>query len=154
MKNILFPLDYEETVARINKLTPASQRLWGKMNVNQMICHVSDPIRGSLGIRTYQPAGNILYRTVFKWLFLYVMSFPKGAPTDPEFNQLTGTGTPVTDFSSDHKTLLALLRQLHAKDKHADLVAHPLFGKLTPWEWGRITYQHLDHHLRQFGVNS
>jgi uncharacterized protein DUF1569 len=29
---------------------------------------------------------------------------------------------------------------------------HPFFGKLTPEEWAILTYKHLDHHLRQFGV--
>ncbi|HLP18484.1 MAG TPA: DUF1569 domain-containing protein, partial [Bacteroidota bacterium] len=29
---------------------------------------------------------------------------------------------------------------------------HAFFGELTPGEWGIITYKHLDHHLRQFGV--
>ncbi|MBK9525384.1 MAG: DUF1569 domain-containing protein [Bacteroidetes bacterium] len=28
---------------------------------------------------------------------------------------------------------------------------HPYFGKLSSREWGRITYLHLDHHLKQFG---
>lgn len=152
MKNICNQKDFEETVTRINQLTPDSKRLWGKMNANQMICHVSDPVRGALGVRQYKGAGNFFFHTVLKWTFLYVMSFPKGAPTDPEFNQLEGTGTPVTDFNSDHRTLLQLLQQLHAKEKGAILIKHPLFGKMSRWEWGRMTYQHLDHHLRQFGV--
>src|ERR1700686_3046525 len=31
---------------------------------------------------------------------------------------------------------------------------HPrfFFGPLTPVEWAALMYQHLDHHLRQFGV--
>jgi hypothetical protein len=29
---------------------------------------------------------------------------------------------------------------------------HFFFGPLTPVEWSVLTYQHLDHHLRQFGV--
>ena len=30
--------------------------------------------------------------------------------------------------------------------------AHTFFGPLTPEEWARLMYKHLDHHLRQFGV--
>ena len=30
---------------------------------------------------------------------------------------------------------------------------HPLFGKITPLEWGTGMYKHLDHHLKQFGVS-
>jgi Protein of unknown function (DUF1569) len=29
---------------------------------------------------------------------------------------------------------------------------HFFFGPLTPVEWAVLMYQHLDHHLRQFGV--
>jgi hypothetical protein len=29
---------------------------------------------------------------------------------------------------------------------------HPAFGPLSPEEWGRLCWKHLDHHLRQFGV--
>lgn len=29
---------------------------------------------------------------------------------------------------------------------------HPFFGKLTPEQWGKGIYKHLDHHLQQFGV--
>jgi len=29
---------------------------------------------------------------------------------------------------------------------------HFFFGPLTPLEWSVLMYQHLDHHLRQFGV--
>jgi len=29
---------------------------------------------------------------------------------------------------------------------------HFFFGPLTPAEWATLMYQHLDHHLRQFGV--
>jgi transposase InsO family protein len=29
---------------------------------------------------------------------------------------------------------------------------HPFFGNLTPQEWSRGMYKHLDHHLRQFGA--
>jgi hypothetical protein len=29
---------------------------------------------------------------------------------------------------------------------------HSFFGRLTPDEWAILTYKHLDHHLRQFGV--
>ena len=29
---------------------------------------------------------------------------------------------------------------------------HPMFGKFTMEQWGKMEYKHLDHHLRQFGV--
>jgi hypothetical protein len=29
---------------------------------------------------------------------------------------------------------------------------HPMFGPLSPEEWGRLCWKHLNHHLLQFGV--
>jgi hypothetical protein len=29
---------------------------------------------------------------------------------------------------------------------------HPLFGALSAAEWGRFSYRHADHHLRQFSI--
>jgi hypothetical protein len=44
MKNILNEKDQKEVVERINKISADSQRLWGKMNANEMLCHSSDQI--------------------------------------------------------------------------------------------------------------
>jgi hypothetical protein len=35
---------------------------------------------------------------------------------------------------------------------HCQWSVHPAFGPLPTWEWGRMVYLHVDHHLRQFGV--
>ena len=32
-----------------------------------------------------------------------------------------------------------------------DLSEHTFFGELDRKEWARLTYKHLDHHLKQFG---
>lgn len=39
-------------------------------------------------------------------------------------------------------------------DQLGDVARRPhfLFGYLTPEEWARWGYRHIDHHLRQFGV--
>jgi hypothetical protein len=29
---------------------------------------------------------------------------------------------------------------------------HPLFGKMTPKEWGKLSQIHVDYHLRQFAA--
>jgi LPS sulfotransferase NodH len=29
---------------------------------------------------------------------------------------------------------------------------HTFFGRMTPEEWAKLMYKHVDHHLRQFGV--
>ena len=39
MKNIFQPDVTSEVIDRINKLTPATNQLWGKMNASQMLAH-------------------------------------------------------------------------------------------------------------------
>lgn len=152
MKSITETKNLEEISNRIGLLQPGSERLWGIMNVNQMLCHVSDPVRCALGERAYTDISNIITRTIGKWIFLYFFPFPKNAPTGREFNQVKGGGTPVKDFASDRQELFRLLKRMHDSGASAKLISHPLFGNLSQWEWGRMTYLHLDHHLKQFGV--
>ena len=44
VKNLFDPLVKQEIIERINKLTPQSQHLWGKMEVAQMLAHLQVPI--------------------------------------------------------------------------------------------------------------
>ncbi|MHA6250257.1 hypothetical protein ACXYMU_20145 [Pontibacter sp. CAU 1760] len=39
MKSVFNPADTATLISRINKLTPETQRLWGKMTVSQMLAH-------------------------------------------------------------------------------------------------------------------
>ncbi len=57
--------------------------------------------------------------------------------------------TPPTTFEADRQTLLDLLDP--AKYSLSG-VEHPVFGHLSRKEFGEVTWKHLDHHLRQFGV--
>ena len=49
MKSIFNKEEYNSIMARIDKLTPQNQRLWGKMDVAQMLAHCVEPIRAALG---------------------------------------------------------------------------------------------------------
>ncbi|TPW11975.1 MAG: hypothetical protein FD129_1557, partial [bacterium] len=48
---------------------------------------------------------------------------------------------------------LAACHQLIERVAAAErLEPHPFFGNLNIDEWGRLSWKHLDHHLRQFGA--
>jgi hypothetical protein len=53
------------------------------------------------------------------------------------------------DWSED---LAALLGLVESFPEQVGPHAHPAFGPLTPAQWGALSFRHLDHHLRQFGV--
>ncbi len=149
MNNLYEKESYDEIVARFEKLTPETQRLWGKMSVSQMMAHCSVGIRMALGdIKPKRSLIGLLIGRFYKGMVTGAIKMPKNSPTAPIFLM-----TEEKDFLKEKKTLVALLNRMH-KGGEAGATTHPnpFFGKLTPSEWGQGQYHHLDHHLRQFGV--
>src|SRR6185436_12432497 len=91
----------QELVGRIGTLTPASQRQWGAMTVNEMLCHLSDSFLAVLGERPASSVETLLSRTVVKWIALHTaLPWPKGVPTMPEVNPKL-KGTRPAEFERD-----------------------------------------------------
>jgi uncharacterized protein DUF1569 len=82
-----------------------------------------------------------------KHLILYVLPFPKGAPTAPELKV-----TDTKSFEEERAALLDLLERIGTGPGEGAGPDHPLFGPLTRREWAVATYKHTDHHLKQFGA--
>jgi len=142
--------DVERTAIcqRIGSLTSASVARWGQMDAKAMLTHLKQSALMALG---ELPVANKNKRAfqVFpiKHLILYVVPFPKGAPTAPEL--LGSDAAPVDAIRSE---LVSLIERIGAGPREGDGPVHPLFGRLSFREWGVATYKHTDHHLRQFGV--
>jgi len=57
------------------------------------------------------------------------------------------------EFLREHEQLKLKVRQFwEGAEAQCTRHAHLFFGALTPQEWSRGMYKHLDHHLRQFGA--
>jgi len=57
------------------------------------------------------------------------------------------------DFSREQQHLKLRIREfLEGGEAKCTAHPHPFFGKLTPQDWSRGRYKHLDHHPRQFGA--
>lgn len=152
MKTILHHTTNNEILRRINSLSENSVRLWGKMNVNEMVCHCSDQLRLAFGELHSKDVGNLLLKTIVKHLILLGMPAPKGkVETIPELKQRVGGMKPTT-FEQDKKTLLDLVRNFQQRIEKNPNQVHPTFGKLTTKQWSRLCYTHLDHHLKQFSA--
>ena len=95
MKTLANPADKDEVVARVKRVRPDSARRWGKMTASQMICHLADSFRVTIGeLPAASQLKSPLPASVMKWLALYSgMPWPKGVPTRPEVDALVG-GTP------------------------------------------------------------
>jgi len=82
-----------------------------------------------------------------KHLILYVIPFPKGAPTAPELKPVD-----AALFEEERAALLKMLERIANGPHEGAGPAHPLFGPLSWQEWGVATYKHANHHLKQFGA--
>jgi Protein of unknown function (DUF1569) len=148
MHSILNENDRAEISMRVQSLSPSSTRRWGTMNVVGMLQHLRLSARMTLG-ELPVPSKNKRVFQVFplKHLILYVVPFPKGAPTAPELKPVN-----VASLEEEREALLELLDRIGTGPQEGVGPAHPLFGPLTWREWGVATYKHADHHLRQFGA--
>lgn len=141
-----------EILNRINNLSENKKPLWGKMNVNQMVCHCSDQLRMAMNVRQTKDVGSFITKKILKNLVFLGLKAPKGkVQTLVELNQHL-KGTKPTNFSDDIKTLKNLLDEFCCKNEKFAWGIHGAFGKLTYEQWGKLAYLHLDHHLEQFGV--
>lgn len=154
MANVLDGDARRSLLERVGRLTPESRARWGVMNVDQMLRHLADPMRIALGELRAADVSTFFTRTLLKRLVLIGMPAPKGkVKTFPELDYAAGGGTPPEGFETDRKALLDTLERFvaHAQAGGA-LAPSPAFGPLSPRAYGRLTYVHMHHHLKQFGV--
>lgn len=147
MKTIFNDKDYSELLKRAESLQPDSPRQWGKMNVAQMMAHVSRTIELSLGLASAPSESNFIFRWFLKPLVVGPRPVKKNSPTSKAF-----LITDEREFQIENPRLLENLRAAKARGPHGQWSPSVAFGPLTPDEWGRLTYKHMDHHLRQFAV--
>jgi len=153
MKSILENTELDKMLQRISNLKSDSKNLWGKMTVNEMLCHISDPIRDILGIRKTEPVTPPEMRPQIKAMVMVEEEWGHNLPTFPPYLQEEGGGgTKPTNFEDDRKTLIGLLNQFY--NTNSDFVFHPHagLGVMSRPEYGNFIWLHTDHHLRSFGV--
>jgi hypothetical protein len=156
-RNLGNTTDKQQILERLLRIQPSSARLWGKMTAPQMICHLADSFRVTMGEKPWSTE-RIAVTPIplpdwfVKWMALDVpLPWPKGMPTRPEV-EAAQAGTPPADFEADRLELLRLLERFCRQPRDFEWLQHPFFGSMTDAEWMRWAYLHMDHHLRQFGA--
>ncbi len=148
MGSILKESDRAEIVRRMRSLSESSTRRWGSLDVAGMLQHLRLSARMTLGDLSVPSANKRVFQVFpLKHLILYVLPFPKGAPTAPDLKP-----SAATSFEDERAALLELLERIGTGPHEGAGPAHPLFGPLTWPEWGVVTYKHANHHLKQFGA--
>jgi hypothetical protein len=149
MKSLFDKDCYEEVMGRINTLSPAAQRQWGKMEVSQMMAHCKEAFKVPLADHQYP---RIMMGRLLGWMMkskLYNESpWGKNLPTAPNF-----LIKDERHFETEKTQLAELINQFYSRGLgNVGKFPHPFFGTLTQEQWGKSMYKHLDHHLTQFGA--
>jgi len=149
MKNLFEGEAVQEIISRVDHLQPASQRQWGKMDVAQMMAHCSAALDMASG--ELNPPRILIGRLIgsfIKPIYSNEKPFSRGNPTDKAL-----VVADQRDFSRERDQLKLKVQRFHeGGERRCTRHPHPFFGALTPQEWSRGMYKHLDHHLRQFGA--
>jgi hypothetical protein len=152
MKTLANPKDKQEILARLDRISPASQRQWGSMTVAEMVCHLNDALVIAMGEKQAGSASTWFSRSIFKWAGLWFPTqWPHGVRTVPECDAKK-LGTRPAEMESDLGMLRESFARFTRRPREYELQAHPMFGLMTEREWMRWGYLHIDHHLRQFGA--
>ena len=150
MKNLFNSAVKEEILSRIDKLTPGSKALWGKMNVNQNLRHMTMSFDIPTGKLDPTPSN---LPPIPKWLFkLFLLNArpPKErAETFKEMNTVANNINPP-DFETERSNLKKSLEDFF--NSKSLIAENKIAGKFKKDDWGKLTYNHMDHHLRQFGA--
>src|SRR6185369_12285912 len=104
MGSILNEDDRAAILTRMRSLSESSTGRWGTLDVGGMLQHLGLSARMTLGELSV-PSSNKRVFQVFplKHLILYVLPFPKGAPTAPELKPAEATA-----FEAERGALLEL----------------------------------------------
>ena len=133
---------------RVKKLTADTKPGWGKFNAAGMMAHLNDSYRMCLG-ELKVPSKNLPLRyTPIKQLVIYVLPFPKGAPTAP----LLLARCSSASLADEQGAMTQMFEKLGAVKPSDPLQEHPAFGVLTYKDYGALMARHTEHHFRQFGL--
>jgi transposase InsO family protein len=149
MKNLFERESVDEVIARLDTLQPASQRQWGKMDVAQMLAHCAAAMDMASGkINPPRMLIGRLLGPLIKPIYINEKPFSQNNPTDKKL-----LIADQRDFQRERERLKVCVREFHeGREAKCTRHPHPFFGQLSPQDWSRGMYKHLDHHLRQFGA--
>ena len=151
MKNIFEKSVADQTIERIEKLTPKTQPLWGTMSVEKMLAHCNVTYE-MVYEEGKHPKPNFFVKFILKTFVKNAVvgekPFSKNGQTAPQFI--------IKDeraFEIEKKRLIEYIQKTQelGANYFNDKESHS-FGKLNITEWNNMFYKHLDHHLKQFGV--
>ena len=139
-------------IDKLTALDPDTKPLWGNMNVQQMIEHMSDSLRIANGKNPHTlitPAEKVQAMKDFLASDKEFRPNTKNIlmeDTPPDL-RLKDKTTAIQELENEIKYFVA-----HFEEHPGTTVTNPFFGHLTFQEWIQLLHKHAKHHLKQFGV--
>lgn len=148
MPSLFNPSDLHEILSRINTVQPTTRPEWGKMNATQMLRHCTNGLEYALGDkRGKQALIGKLFGGAAKKKLKYGVQFKPNLPTSAEL-----LATTTDDFETEKNRLREKLNRFGQGPQEVRGNPNLFYGNLTTDEWDILMFNHLDHHLRQFGA--
>jgi hypothetical protein len=142
----------EEYTSKLAALDPNAQRLWGKMNVQQMIEHMSDYVRigcGKTSMEIVTPEEHLPKMQAF---LMTEKPFRENTPNPLMPDE--PTAVRHADIKDSIAELQAEIDNFFEtfKNNPGLKAIHPFFGSLDQNMSVQVLHKHAWHHLRQFGI--
>ncbi len=151
MEDVFSAKDAQNYIDRINKLTPDSERHWGKMTVDQVLAHMNVPYLFIFEADKQKKPGTIakfLLKNFVKPKVVNEIPYKQSIPTSPVF-----IIADARNFEEEKKKLIGNIQRVQQLGREAfEGKENSSFGILTAQEWNNMLAKHLNHHLQQFGV--
>lgn len=146
IRTLLNETDRAQLLERLRRVPPDAKPLWGRLDAPRMLCHTADVMRIALGDLPSRPTHSFMSRTIGKFMVVNTgLQAPRGKiETAPEMM--------TSEPNSWDADLAACAELAERVGRGSARSVHPAFGPLSPDEWGRMCWKHLNHHLVQFGV--
>ena len=143
------PSAVAEIVARFNQLSPNSAARWGTMQVTEMLLHCTLANQFIIEDNTPYRKPTLKERLKQFACFHIITKLPHNRKGPARLQ--TKHQIDVQQFEAQ-KTA-AIISVLRLADYQGPITSiHAALGWLTKKQWGIISWMHMDHHLRQFGV--
>jgi len=150
MRNMYDPVDIEDIKARLARMQPDQPPLWGSMTAPQAVAHCARSLEWPVGDRVPPRMfwAGFIGRAIKSKVLGNDAPFRRNSPTSPDL-----IIKDDRDLNAERTRLLGLIDRFAAQGPdRCTRHPHSFFGPLTAEQWAILTYKHLDHHLRQFGV--
>lgn len=143
-----------EYITALQSIEPNTNPIWGKMNLQQMVEHMSDSFRQANGRDVYTtivtPEENIPKMQAF---LMSEKPFRENTPNPmmpdtPNAHKNNSIGEALTELKGEIDHFFKVFET--SPDKK---ITNPLFGDLSYDMWVQLLYKHSLHHLKQYGLN-